>query len=215
MHVHMFICTLYAKPACVCIYPFWAILLGRRVWTAEERRKSTAKASQAHAFSLASTVYLPGCVTMFVCVSGCLIIMLNTLLVIVLRCHQGQGGQAVAKETFTHVSWMQTTNVRPKQTKRFVCRLFILLPGQLLKHSCSIQHLFVRSHSVGSFVRPSLCQSLATGMFWIAKLGQGVWPKIHAAVFFSSRHVLRLPICICILIWPWFGFNFISICDNI
>lgn len=92
---------------------------------------------------------------MFVCVSACLIIMLNTLLVIVLRRHQGQGG-AVAKATFTHVSWMQTTNVRPKQTKRFVCRLFILLSGQLLKHSCSIQHLFVRSHSVGSFVPPSV-----------------------------------------------------------
>lgn len=65
---------------------------------------------------------------------------------------------AVARATFTHVSRMQTTNVRPKQTKRFVCRLFILLSGQLLKHSCSIQHLFVRSHSVGSFVPPSVSQ---------------------------------------------------------
>lgn len=122
---------------------------------------------------------------MFVCVSACLIIMLNTLLVIVLRRHQRQGG-AVAKATFTHVSWMQTTNVRPKQTKRFVCRLFILLSGQLLKHSCSIQHLFVRSHSVGSFVPPSVSH-FATGMFWIAKLGQGVWPKYTQHFFFPVR----------------------------
>lgn len=144
----------------------------------------------------------------YVCVSACLIIMLNTLLVIVLRRHQGQAG-AVARATFTHVSRMQTTNVRPKQTKRFVCRLFILLSGQLLKHSCSIQHLFVRSHSVGSFVPPSVSQ-LPRACSELLNLAKASGQKFTQQCFFRT-HVLRLPISICVLIWPWFGFNFISI----
>lgn len=112
--------------------------------------------------------------------------MLNTLLVIVLRRHQGQGGQAVAKATFTHVSWMQTTNVRPKQTKRFVCRLFILLPGQLLKHSCSIQHLFIRSHSVGSFVSPSVSH-LPRACSELLNSAKASGQKFTQQFFFSVR----------------------------
>lgn len=121
-------------------------------------RAQRGQAKRTHLALHSLFICLPAglCVCVSLCVLACLIIMLNTLLVIVLRRREGGGADAHD----LHTRQPNANNKRAPQSRLSVLSVdsFTLLSGQLLKHSCSCQHLL---HAVIWTLHPSVSQSVS------------------------------------------------------